>query len=120
MPTPTPAPAGQPVGVTCDGCRKVFQIRNQAEPQRGGELQFFVCPHCGRRYQYAFVTVEGVRLRELLESLRRLRRQRDSDKLRSLYERTLAAYREEVQSRLEPAAGPAAGPPAGPPDTPHS
>jgi len=59
-------------------------------------MQYFVCPHCGRRYDYAFVTLEGVRLREMLRSLRALRRQHDSAKLRTLHDNTLAAYQKEV------------------------
>jgi len=98
----TPAPANQPVNVTCDDCRKVFQIYNQADVVGGGELQFFVCPHCWRRYEYAYVTAEGVRLREKLESLRTLRRRHDSPELRKMCEDTLADYQKEVRSFLHP------------------
>ena len=87
-----------PKTVTCEDCRRTFAVRAEAELQKGGELQFFTCPHCGRRYEYAFVTLDGIRLRETLNSLRTLRKQRDSEKLRALFERTLAAYQLEVQS----------------------
>lgn len=96
-----------PAIATCDGCARRFEIRPQAEIARGGELQFCACPHCGRRYEVAFVTLEGVRLRDLLRSIRSLRQRRDSDKLRAAYDRTLAAYQAEVHSRL-PAADTAA------------
>ncbi len=98
MNTPAPTPAV----ATCDDCAQLFEIRNQAEAVDGGELQFFVCPHCGRRYEYAFVTGEGVHLRGKLASLRKARSGHDSDKLRRLYDKTLADYRQEVQSRLHP------------------
>jgi hypothetical protein len=86
-----------PKTVACDQCARQFAIRVRAELTHGGEVQFFACPHCGRRYEYAFVTAEGVRLRELLDSLRTLRQRRDSKKLRGMYERALAAYQLEVQ-----------------------
>jgi hypothetical protein len=73
-------------------------------------VQFFVCPHCGRRYEYAFVTLEGIRLREMLSNLRTLRKQRDSEKLRALFDKTLAAYQSEVQTGRDSGRGTDASP----------
>jgi len=89
-----------PHPIICDYCRRPFQIENKAERSLDGELQYFTCPHCQHRYEYAFVTRKGISLRDKLRNIDRLRKLRDSDKLRRIRSETLAAYQAEVQSRL--------------------
>ena len=94
MTEPTPAKTAT---VTCDKCHAPFVIRNEAQQTTEGELQYFVCPHCNHRYEYAFVTTEGLRLRDQLAGIRRQRQQHDSPKLRRLHDKVLAAYQAEVR-----------------------
>ena len=82
--------------VTCDHCHQPFTIHNQAQQTPEGELQYFDCPHCAHRYEYAFVTTEGLRLRDQLDGIRRQRLQHDSARLRNLQAKVLAAYQAEV------------------------
>lgn len=50
--------------VRCDGCTQEFTIDVRADVgEDGGEVMYFVCPHCERRYDVARVSAEGVRLR---------------------------------------------------------
>lgn len=93
MTEPTPTKTAT---VTCDKCHAPFVIRNEAQQTPKGELQYFVCPHCNHRYEYAFVTTEGMRLRDQLADIRRQRQQHDSARLRSLQAKVLAAYQAEV------------------------
>ncbi len=86
--------------VTCDQCSRSLPIENKAERTPEGELQYFVCPHCNHRYEYAFVTREGLRLRDRMQNIDMLRKLRDSEKLRQMRIETLAAYQAEVHSRL--------------------
>ena len=88
------------VTVTCDQCGQPFSMWPQAVASAdGGELQHFDCPHCNHRYEVAFVTKEGLRLRDRLHNIDRLRKLRDSEKLRKMRAETLTAYQAEVHSR---------------------
>jgi RNase P subunit RPR2 len=89
-----------PHPIICDHCHRPFQIENKAEHSLDGELQYFTCPHCQHRYEYAFVTRKGLALRDKLHNIDRLRKVRDSERLRQKRSEVLAAYQVEVQSRL--------------------
>ena len=57
--------------IHCDNCTRRFDVVAQAEPTAdGGELQFFVCPHCQTRYDYAIISPTGLRLRAEIHALR--------------------------------------------------
>lgn len=86
--------------VTCDACGLQFAISPQATAVDGGELLYFDCPHCARRYEYVFITRRGVELRRRLHEIDRLRKTHDSEALRRKRTETLAAYQAEVHSRL--------------------
>lgn len=54
----------KPKPVRCDGCAQGFEIDVKAQAGAdGGEVMYFVCPHCAKRYEVAHVSAEGVRLR---------------------------------------------------------
>lgn len=55
----------KPKPVRCDGCQRDFTVDVQAQAGTdGGEVMYFVCPHCEKRYEIAHVSAEGVRLRK--------------------------------------------------------
>lgn len=58
--------------VRCDGCTQEFGIAVKADVgEDGGEVMYFVCPHCEKRYDVARVSAEGVRLRKLMAKVQR-------------------------------------------------
>lgn len=61
--------------VTCDGdggCGQSFEMDFHEELQSDGTaLQFFVCPHCKKRYPVAHISKDGLRLRQQMDQLRR-------------------------------------------------
>lgn len=69
--------------VTCDACSQQFRPAIVTEratgfvesvfsprPLIGGEIWYFACPHCGRRYDVCHISRHGVELRRQMESVR--------------------------------------------------
>jgi len=55
----------KPKPVRCDGCTQEFTIDVKAQAgEDGGEVLYFVCPNCAKRYEIAHVSAEGVKLRK--------------------------------------------------------
>lgn len=82
--------------VTCDKCNRQFELTPLAEQTVDGELQYFICPHCLSRYDYALVTPRGLELRAELQQLAaRLKASKDT-RLKARYNQTLQEYQAEV------------------------
>lgn len=55
--------------VRCDKCSKSFALKLKERPVRGGGAeQFFRCPTCRHTYIVATITVEGVRIRQQMQT----------------------------------------------------
>lgn len=78
----------KPIEVRCDECGQDFGARMQAEPTpEGGELWWFRCPHCGRRYDSVRLSSRAIEIREELGRLGRRRSRRpDRERLKALYD----------------------------------
>lgn len=70
--------------VNCDKCGKPFAIDLKERPVSGGGAeQRFRCPHCRHWYYVAFITAEGIRIRQQIKSVEEQMRQRpDEETLR--------------------------------------
>ena len=62
----------KPKPVRCDGCTQEFTIDVKAQAgEDGGEVLYFVCPNCAKRYEIAHVSAEGVKLRKQMAKVQR-------------------------------------------------
>lgn len=82
--------------ITCDICNQQFEPTPQAEQTADGELQYFICPHCLSRYDYALVTPRGLELRAELQQLAASLKASKDTRIKARYNLTLQAYQAEV------------------------
>ncbi len=86
--------------VTCDACKQIFELSAEVEHTPEGELQFFVCPHCQHRYDYALITFAGVQLRSQMQAIKHQLKHSSDPRLQKRYNDMLSLYQTEVTSRL--------------------
>lgn len=56
--------------VVCEGCQKRFAIELKERPlPGGGAQQRFKCPHCGKVYNVANISAEGIKIRQQLRAV---------------------------------------------------
>ena len=56
--------------VSCDQCHKKFAIDLKERPLPGGGAeQRFCCPHCRHWYTVAFISAEGIRIRQRMRAV---------------------------------------------------
>jgi DNA-directed RNA polymerase subunit RPC12/RpoP len=86
--------------VNCDGCGKDFKFQAWAESTGAGEVSYFACPHCGRRYDVALVTPEGLRLRDLMRQVESIPGWAGNPRLRRRYATIHTKYKQQVTSLI--------------------
>lgn len=84
--------------VNCDNCGNPFTVDLKERPVSGGGAeQRFRCPHCKRWFYVAFITAEGIRIRQQIKQLEQAIAQRpDDESLR----RQLIKLRERMKAEV--------------------
>lgn len=81
-----------PVVGKCDVCGVAFEVQLREEPQPGGGVKIaFECPN-GHRFEVAFISRRGVRLRDELNRLKAERNPANARQVRRLQERYEREY----------------------------
>lgn len=112
--SPPPAQPARANSVTCNACSRRFApaivtervtrfIKSVLSEQipTGGELWYFVCPHCAHRYNVCHISRQGIELRHQLNSIKsQLRLAPNRIDLAQQKEQLQAAYLQEVTSLI--------------------
>lgn len=89
---------GEQRQVTCDKCSQPFIPELKERPVSGGGAEMrFRCPHCRAWFYVAFITAEGLRIRQRIKVVEiEMRMQPDNKDLRT----ELAALRQLMRSEV--------------------
>jgi len=89
---------GEQRSVTCDKCSQPFVPDLKERPVSGGGAeQRFRCPHCRSWFYVAYITAEGLRIRQRIKAVEiQIRLQPDDEDLRG----ELAALRQLMRAEV--------------------
>lgn len=94
--------------VNCDECKKDFEIDIKTKYYYGLEIQYFVCPHCNKRYNYAvmddYIREKRKELNNIKEKVKQCTKEKQVNKLIKEQQkiiRTMKQYSDDYIMRLE-------------------
>ncbi|NFJ83916.1 transglycosylase [Clostridium botulinum] len=94
--------------VNCDGCKKDFEIDIKIKYYHDLEIQYFICPHCNKKYTYAvidnYIREKRKELNNIKEKLKQCTKEKQVNKLIKEQQkiiRNMKQYSDNYIMRLE-------------------
>ncbi|HID0883030.1 TPA: transglycosylase [Clostridium botulinum] len=94
--------------VSCNKCNKDFEIEIKTKYYYKLEIQYFICPHCGKKYTYAviddYIREKRKELNNIKEKVRQCTEEKEVNKLIKEEQkiiRNMKQYSDNFIKRLE-------------------
>ncbi|AEB77644.1 transglycosylase [Clostridium botulinum] len=93
------------MAVKCDTCNKDFEIEIKTKYQFGLEIQYFICPHCSRKYTYVvidnYIRERQKEVQELRDKINKCTKQKQVNKLTKEQDKILRDMKRHSDELIE-------------------